>query len=170
MLDKCEIASNAGTEDVPAHLRYTAFLAQMNCVNGCHSHTFLCVESIVSAWLWLDYNGLFCVYLQLVLSACSSYFETVLSLYEQQSPIIILKDVAYDDMSALMQFMYAGEITVEQVGAWSWLAGGSWVPSKSCRLTYCNILQFFTKFYIVVMSVDDVGLGFLFFFFLIRTV
>jgi hypothetical protein len=51
---------------------------------------------------------------KLVLSACSSYFETVLSLYEQQSPIIILKDVAYDDMSALIRFMYVGEITVEQ--------------------------------------------------------
>jgi hypothetical protein len=43
----------------------------------------------------------------------------VLSLYEHQSPIIILKDVTFDDMSALIQFMYAGEITVEQVGAWS---------------------------------------------------
>jgi hypothetical protein len=41
----------------------------------------------------------------------------MLSLYEQQSPIIILKDVTFDNMSALIRFMYVGEITVEQVGA-----------------------------------------------------
>jgi hypothetical protein len=51
------------------------------------------------------------------LSACSSYFETVLSLYEHQCPIIILKDVRFEDMSALIQFMYKGEINIEQVGA-----------------------------------------------------
>lgn len=145
---KCEIASNAGTKDVPPHLRSTAVLLQMNYINGFHSHKFLWIEFIVFAWLWLDYNGLLCVYLQLVLSACSSYFETVLSLYEHQSPIIILKDVTFDDMSALIRFMYAGEITVEQVGAWSWLVAGLWVPSKSCPLTYC--LEHFIVFHEVL--------------------
>jgi hypothetical protein len=86
--------------------------------DGFHSSKSLCIEFIVSAWLWLDYNGLLCVYLQLVLSACSSYFETLLSRYEHQSPIIILKDVTFDNMSALIRFMYVGEITVEQVGTW----------------------------------------------------
>jgi len=51
MLDKCEIASNAGTENVPAHLRYTAVLPQMNYINGFHSRKFLCVKFTVSAWL-----------------------------------------------------------------------------------------------------------------------
>jgi hypothetical protein len=42
----------------------------------------------------------------------------ILSLYEDQSPIIILKDVKYEDMSALIQFMYNGEINIEQVGTY----------------------------------------------------
>ena len=132
----------------PPHLQCTTVLLQMDYINGFHSRKFLRVELIVSAWLWLDYNCLFCVYLQLVLSACSSYFENVLSLYEHQSPIIILKDVAFDDMSALIQFMYAGEITVEQVGALSWLVGGLWTPSKSCPSTCC--VEYFTVFHEVL--------------------
>ncbi|XP_069673618.1 uncharacterized protein [Periplaneta americana] len=51
---------------------------------------------------------------KLMLSACSSYFEMILSRYEDQNPIIILKDVRYDDMSALLQFMYNGEVNIEQ--------------------------------------------------------
>ncbi|XP_069673667.1 uncharacterized protein [Periplaneta americana] len=51
---------------------------------------------------------------KLVLSACSSYFEMILSRYEVQNPIIILKDVRYDDMSALLQFIYKGEVNIEQ--------------------------------------------------------
>jgi hypothetical protein len=41
----------------------------------------------------------------------------ILSFYEDQNPVIILKDVKFDDMSALIQFMYKGEISIEQVGA-----------------------------------------------------
>jgi len=123
-LDKCEIASNAGTEDVLPHLQYTAILLLMNYINGFHSRSF-CVLNVSCllgcCWIIMVF---YVFYLQLVLSACSSYFETVLSLYEHQSPIIILKDVAFDDMSALIRFMYAGEITIEQVGAWSSLVDG----------------------------------------------
>jgi hypothetical protein len=40
----------------------------------------------------------------------------ILSLHEHQCPIIILKDVSFQDISALIQFMYRGEINIEQVG------------------------------------------------------
>jgi hypothetical protein len=40
----------------------------------------------------------------------------VLSLHEHHCPIIILKDEKFEDMSALIQFMYKGEINIEQVG------------------------------------------------------
>ncbi|XP_069673633.1 uncharacterized protein [Periplaneta americana] len=51
---------------------------------------------------------------KLMLSASSSYFEMILSRYEDQNPIIILKDVRYDDMSALLQFIYKGEVNIEE--------------------------------------------------------
>ena len=51
MQDKCEIACNASTEDVPPHLWYTAVVLQVNYVNGFHSRKSLCIKFIVSAWL-----------------------------------------------------------------------------------------------------------------------
>jgi hypothetical protein len=41
----------------------------------------------------------------------------ILPFYKDQSPVVILKDVKFEDMSALIQFMYNGEINIEQVGA-----------------------------------------------------
>lgn len=52
---------------------------------------------------------------KVVLSACSTYFDQIFSQYEEKNPIVILKDVKYDDIKALVEFMYRGEINVEQV-------------------------------------------------------
>jgi hypothetical protein len=49
---------------------------------------------------------------RLVLSACSSYFETLLLEISHSHPIIILCDVKFNDMQALVKFMYTGEVTV----------------------------------------------------------
>jgi len=51
---------------------------------------------------------------RVVLSACSTYFDSILSHCNSENPIIILKDVNYDDMSNLIDFMYHGEINVLQ--------------------------------------------------------
>ncbi|KAF4518412.1 hypothetical protein B566_EDAN002065 [Ephemera danica] len=51
---------------------------------------------------------------KVVLSACSTYFDQIFSQYEEKNPIVILKDVKYDDIKALVEFMYRGEINVEQ--------------------------------------------------------
>ena len=52
-----------------------------------------------------------------ILSACSSYFERILSEITPacQSPVVIvLRNVPYDLMSLLLQFMYNGEMTAEE--------------------------------------------------------
>lgn len=52
---------------------------------------------------------------KIVLSACSTYFETILSEYEEKDPILIMKDVKYVDIKCLVEFMYKGEINVDHV-------------------------------------------------------
>ncbi|XP_044761263.1 transcriptional regulator Kaiso-like [Coccinella septempunctata] len=50
---------------------------------------------------------------KIVLSACSTYFETILSQYEEKDPILIMRDVKFVDIKCLVEFMYKGEINVE---------------------------------------------------------
>lgn len=52
---------------------------------------------------------------KIVLSACSTYFDTILSQYEEKDPILIMKDVKYVDIKCLVEFMYKGEINVDHV-------------------------------------------------------
>ena len=51
----------------------------------------------------------------MVLSACSTYFDSIFSEYAEKNPIVILKDVKYMDMKSLVNFMYRGEINVQNV-------------------------------------------------------
>lgn len=51
---------------------------------------------------------------KLVLSACSPYFQAVFASHPAKHPIIILKDVRYNDLRALLDFMYKGEVAVDQ--------------------------------------------------------
>ena len=53
--------------------------------------------------------------LQVVLSACSSYFETLFEEHPDKAPIIILKDMKFAHVSQLVNFMYRGEINITQV-------------------------------------------------------
>lgn len=50
---------------------------------------------------------------KVMLSACSTYFDSIFSQYEENNPIVILKDVRFSDIKALVQFMYRGEINVD---------------------------------------------------------
>jgi len=51
---------------------------------------------------------------KMLLSACSPYFREVLKGNPCQHPIIILRDIKFDDLFSLLQFMYNGEVNVAQ--------------------------------------------------------
>jgi len=51
------------------------------------------------------------------LSACSTYFDTILSQYEEKDPIVIMRDVKFSDIKVLVEFMYKGEINIDHVSA-----------------------------------------------------
>uniref|UniRef100_A0A182WC32 BTB domain-containing protein n=1 Tax=Anopheles minimus TaxID=112268 RepID=A0A182WC32_9DIPT len=49
---------------------------------------------------------------KVVLSACSSYFQSLFTANPCQHPIVILKDVQYNDLKTMVDFMYYGEVNV----------------------------------------------------------
>uniref|UniRef100_A0A1B6E3Z9 BTB domain-containing protein n=1 Tax=Clastoptera arizonana TaxID=38151 RepID=A0A1B6E3Z9_9HEMI len=51
---------------------------------------------------------------KVVLSACSPYLGMILSQHYDQHPIIILKDVKYEEMKAMLDYMYRGEVNISQ--------------------------------------------------------
>lgn len=52
---------------------------------------------------------------RVVLSACSPYFRQVLSnLSQWQHPVIILKDIKYEELSGIVEFIYHGEVSIDQ--------------------------------------------------------
>ncbi|XP_064078310.1 zinc finger protein 513-like isoform X7 [Macrobrachium nipponense] len=51
---------------------------------------------------------------KLVLSTCSEYFEDIFARTPCKSPVIVLKDVRSQDMDALLDYMYLGEVNVNQ--------------------------------------------------------
>lgn len=50
---------------------------------------------------------------QVVLSACSSYFQTLFLDHPDRHPIVILKDVRFVELRTLIEFMYKGEVNVQ---------------------------------------------------------
>lgn len=53
---------------------------------------------------------------RVVLCACSTFFDTILTNCSiEKDPIIIMKDCKFDDVKCLIEFMYKGEINVEHV-------------------------------------------------------
>jgi hypothetical protein len=75
----------------------------------------LCGVYKFEVWYTKDCYIPVCVILQVVLSACSTYFDAIFSQYEENNPIVILKDVKFTDIKALVEFMYKGEINIDHV-------------------------------------------------------
>lgn len=51
---------------------------------------------------------------KVMLSACSSYFEELLSQNPCQHPIVFMRDLKFWEVQALVEFMYSGEVNVAQ--------------------------------------------------------
>lgn len=51
---------------------------------------------------------------KIVLAACSSYFQSLFIALPCQHPIIILKDVKYSELRAILEYIYHGEVNVQQ--------------------------------------------------------
>ncbi|CAG9864651.1 unnamed protein product [Phyllotreta striolata] len=51
---------------------------------------------------------------KVVLSACSPYFEALLSKHYDKHPVLILKDVKFQELRAMMDYMYRGEVNISQ--------------------------------------------------------
>ncbi|KAL1129321.1 hypothetical protein AAG570_013850 [Ranatra chinensis] len=51
---------------------------------------------------------------KVVLSACSPYLESLLNKPSEKHPIIIFNDVKYDELKAILEYMYRGEVNVLQ--------------------------------------------------------
>lgn len=73
-------------------------------------------ESFVDVTLACDGNSIKAH--KIVLSACSPYFQSLFVDNPCQHPIIIMRDVKWHELKAVVEFMYKGEINVsqEQIG------------------------------------------------------
>ncbi|XP_054262182.1 uncharacterized protein LOC128986087 [Macrosteles quadrilineatus] len=51
---------------------------------------------------------------KMVLAACSSYFQGLFTDLPCRHPVVILKDVKYSEIKAILEYMYRGEVNVGQ--------------------------------------------------------
>lgn len=51
---------------------------------------------------------------KVLLSACSSYFKDIFKENPCQHPVIIFRNVKYDDLLSIVVYMYQGEVNIEQ--------------------------------------------------------
>lgn len=58
---------------------------------------------------------------KVLLSACSTYFKEIFKENPSQHPVIIFKNVKYDDLFAIVVYMYQGEVNIEQDALTSFL-------------------------------------------------
>ena len=84
-----------------------------------HQHNLLSVfEDLLNHEAFVDVTiaceGLNMKAHKMVLSACSPYFQSMFYNTPDRHPIVFLKDVRYHEMKALLEFMYRGEVSVDQ--------------------------------------------------------
>lgn len=72
-----------------------------------------CTDFLLSTLLIVRYS--FFLFAQVVLSACSSYFQKLLLSNPCKHPTIIMpQDVCFNDLKFIIEFVYRGEIDVSQ--------------------------------------------------------
>ena len=109
-----------GYESLNPFLNDPLIMSQQYCLRwNNHQHNLLSVfEDLLHHEAFVDVT-LACEGLQLkahkmVLSACSPYFQSMLYGTPDRHPIVFLRDVRYHEMKALLEFMYRGEVSVDQ--------------------------------------------------------
>ena len=61
---------------------------------------------------------------KVVLAACSPFFEQVLKNHQHPNPLIFLKGVEVKHMEALLDFVYCGEVSLQQMELEDFLRAG----------------------------------------------
>lgn len=84
-----------------------------------HRSTFFHVLSTIRSKesycdVTLACDGRFYSLHKFVLSTCSEYFEEMFERTQCKHPVIVLKDIKHDDLEALLNYMYVGEVNVVQ--------------------------------------------------------
>ena len=67
---------------------------------------------------------------KVILSACSPFFRSVLKRNPHSHPLLYLKGIKYEDVLAILNFMYNGEVNIAQDGLNSFLAVGEELQVK----------------------------------------
>ncbi|XP_033607869.1 protein abrupt isoform X12 [Cryptotermes secundus] len=96
------------TEGEQFSLRWNNF--HSNLTSGFHA--LLQGEDLVD--VTLAAAGQFVQAHKIVLSVCSPYFKELFKVNPCRHPIVILKDVGHKELVAILQFMYQGEVNVQQ--------------------------------------------------------
>ncbi|KAH8289560.1 hypothetical protein KR054_007165, partial [Drosophila jambulina] len=58
---------------------------------------------------------------KVVLSSCSSYFKEIFKENPHPHPVIIFKFIKFEDLNSIIEFMYQGEVNVQQEALQSFL-------------------------------------------------
>ena len=75
-------------------------------------NTFLQTEAFCDVTLACDNTSIKCH--KMILSACSSYFQTLFMENTCEHPIVFLKDIKIGEVRAILDYMYKGEVNVAQ--------------------------------------------------------
>merc|ERR1711911_345019 len=82
---------------------------------------------------------------KMVVSACSPFFKKMIEFQKNEKhPIIILKDVSFLHMSAILEFMYNGEVSVtqEELPAFLKTAEKLEIKGGNCGREWLEIAEF----------------------------
>ena len=69
-------------------------------------------EAFCDVTLACDNNSIKCH--KMILSACSSYFQQLFMENTCEHPIVFLKDIKYEEIRTILDYMYKGEVNVAQ--------------------------------------------------------
>lgn len=82
---------------------------------------------------------------KVILSACSPFFEDLFAENPCKHPIVIMKDMKFCDLKAIVEFMYKGEVNVSQV---CWNFGNLGINVRklgACHVTFSRELFFCSR-------------------------